>query len=126
MSVPAAPAEPAAPVGAATAPPPTRRGPPGARRGRQLRWQPCAGYGWPTLLIAGAFCLVTFYAKGGLNLEAMTTTEIVLTLGGGRDRGRGRARARSGAPYYGAWSLGLLLAFTALTTLSIVWSVAAR
>jgi cytochrome c-type biogenesis protein CcmH/NrfG len=77
----------------------------------------------PTLLIATAFCLITFYAKGGLNLESMTRTEIALTLLAGVIVATAVLVARSGGPYYGAWPLGLLLAFTALTTLSIVWSV---
>jgi O-Antigen ligase len=77
----------------------------------------------PTLLIAGAFCLITFYAKGGLNLESMTRTEIALTLGAGVLVAAAALVARSGAPYYGAWPLGLLLAFTTFTSLSIVWSV---
>jgi hypothetical protein len=77
----------------------------------------------PTLLIAAAFCLITFYAKGGLNLESMTRTEIALTLLAGVVVATAVLVARSGAPYYGAWPLGLLLAFTALTTVSIVWSV---
>jgi hypothetical protein len=81
------------------------------------------GLWWPTLLIAGVLCFVTFYAKGGLNLESMTMTEMALTLGAGLlvacavvlgPRGRG----------YGLWSTGLLLALTALTGLSVVWSVA--
>jgi len=38
---------------------------------------------WPALLTAGVLCFVTFYAKGGLNLESMTTTEMALTLAAG-------------------------------------------
>jgi hypothetical protein len=78
---------------------------------------------WPALLIAGVICFVTFVAGGGLNLGDMTTVELTLTLGCGllviaavllgpiRERG------------YGLWPVGLLLAFTALTALSVVWSV---
>jgi hypothetical protein len=79
---------------------------------------------WPiTALVAGAACLVTFYAGGGLSLHSMTITEMALTLLSGVAvavavlRGR-RQRA------YGAWPVALLLAFTALTAISIVWSVA--
>src|SRR5437660_417557 len=35
---------------------------------------------WLTLALAGLLCFVTFEAKGGLSLEPMTLTEIVLTL----------------------------------------------
>jgi O-antigen ligase len=73
--------------------------------------------------VAGAICFITFYAKGGLSPETMTVTEMALTsaaavavavavlLGPARPRG------------YGLWSLGLLLAFSALTAVSVVWSV---
>jgi O-antigen ligase len=83
---------------------------------------------WPTLLVAGAACLVTFLAHGGLNLESMTSTEIVLTLGSGAIVAGAivltpRARSLVAGPKYGLWPLGLLLAFTALSGLSVVWSV---
>ena len=78
---------------------------------------------WPTLLIAAIFCFITFYAKGGLNLESMTTTEMALTLGAGLVVAAAVILAPSGARAYGLWPVGLLLAFTVLTALSIVWSV---
>ncbi len=86
---------------------------------------------WATLLVAGAICFVTFYAKGGLNPEssAITITEIALTLGSGAIVACAALFApterisRSSRPLYGVWSVGLLLAFTALTALSVVWSV---
>ncbi|HTR71952.1 MAG TPA: O-antigen ligase family protein [Solirubrobacteraceae bacterium] len=83
---------------------------------------------WPTLLVAGAACLVTFLAHGGLNLESTTTTEIVLTLGSGAIVAGAivltpAARSLVKGPKYGLWPLGLLLAFTALSGLSVVWSV---
>jgi O-antigen ligase/Tfp pilus assembly protein PilF len=83
---------------------------------RQALW-------WPTLLIAAIFCLITFYAKGGLNLESMTATEMVLTLGTGLVIAVAVIVTPSGARTYGLWPVGLLLAFTVLTALSIVWSV---
>ncbi len=110
-------------MGTATAPRPTRRVPPGRSPRAAAPLAAVRGLWLPTLLIAGAFCLITFYAKGGLNLEAMTKSEIVLTLVAGAIVAAAVLVSRSGAPYYGAWPLGLLLAFTALTTLSIVWSV---
>jgi len=83
---------------------------------------------WPTLLTAGIVCLITFLAKGGLNLESMTTTEIVLTLASGLAVAVAvvltpAARSLVEGPKYGLWPLGLLLAFAALSGLSIVWSV---
>jgi O-antigen ligase/tetratricopeptide (TPR) repeat protein len=79
---------------------------------------------WPTLLTAGIVCFITFYAKGGLNFEGgMTTTEIVLTLGAGLIVAAAVVLAPAGKRAYGLWPIGLLLAFTALTALSVVWSV---
>ncbi len=83
---------------------------------------------WPTLLTAGVACFVTFLAKGGLNLESMTTTEIVLTLASGLAVAVAvvltpAARSLVEGPKYGLWPVGLLLAFTVLSGLSIVWSV---
>jgi hypothetical protein len=83
---------------------------------------------WPTLLVAGMSCLVTFVAKGGLNLESMTTTEIVLTLAAGVTVAVAvvltpAVRSLLEGPKYGLWPLGLLIAFTALSGLSVVWSV---
>lgn len=83
---------------------------------------------WVTLLVAGVACLATFLAKGGLNLESMTATEIALTLGAGLLAAVAivltpAARSLVGGAKYGLWPLGLLLAFTALSGLSVVWSV---
>jgi O-antigen ligase len=81
------------------------------------------GLWWPTLLVAGLICFITFYAKGGLNLESMTTTEMALTLLSGVLAATAIILAPRRARAYGAWSLALLLAFTFLTALSVVWSV---
>ena len=83
---------------------------------------------WVTLLTAGLACLVTFLAKGGLNLESMTTTEIVLTLASGVAVAVAvvltpAARSLIEGPKYGLWPVALLIAFTALSGLSVVWSV---
>ncbi len=83
---------------------------------------------WPTLLTAAIACLITFLAKGGLNLESMTSTEIVLTLGSGLAVAVAvlltpAARSLVEGPKHGLWPVGLLLAFAALSGLSIVWSV---
>ena len=79
---------------------------------------------WPTLLIAAIFCLITFYAKGGLNLESMTAVEMVLTVCAGLAVGAVVALAPARRRAYGLWPAGLLLAFAALSALSVVWSVA--
>jgi hypothetical protein len=81
-----------------------------------------------TLLTAGTACLVTFLAKGGLNLESMTTTEIVLTLASGVAAAVAvvltpAVRSLLQGPKYGLWPVALLIAFTALSGLSVVWSV---
>ncbi len=77
----------------------------------------------PTLAVAGLVCFITFYAKGGLNLESMTTTEMVLTLLAAAVAATAVAFAPPRAGVYGAWSLAMLLAFASLTALSVVWSV---
>ncbi len=96
-----------------------RGGPDGGRQAaaaRALSW-------WPTLLIAGVLCFVAFVAGGGLNLSDMTTVEMALSIGSGLIVAAvallGPARGR----VYGGWAVALLLAFTALTALSVVWSV---
>jgi hypothetical protein len=78
---------------------------------------------WMTLLIGAIFCFITFHAKGGLNLESMTSTELALTLGSGVVVAASVILAAPGKRTYGLWPTGLLLAFTALTALSIAWSV---
>jgi hypothetical protein len=76
------------------------------------------------LALAGALCFVTFLAGGGLDLAPMTTFELSLTLAAGAIVAGVVVLAPAGTRAYGAWSTGLLLAFTALTGLSVVWSVA--
>ena len=107
--------------------------PPASPRGERGGWQQRAPIApllrarpalwWTTLLIAAIFCFITFYAKGGLNLEAMTTAEMTLTLGAGVVVAAAVLLAPRGARVYGLWPAGLLLAFAVLTALSIVWSV---
>jgi len=75
------------------------------------------------LAVAAILCFVTFYAKGGFGLEAMTTTEMALTLASGFVVAVATVLAPAAGPGYGFWSVGLLLAFTALTAASVVWSV---
>gem|GEM_PF-383482 len=118
MSVHAAPAERAPRLGAAL-PEHARAHVP---RRRPLHFDAGALW-WPTLLVAGVACFVTFYAKGGLNLETMTTTEMALTLGAGVVVAGAVVLTPPGRRTYGLWPVGLLLAFTTLEALSVVWSV---
>ena len=74
-----------------------------------------------TLAIA---CAVTFFAKGGLNLRTMTFTEIALTLGSGAIIAGALVLGPGSGRRDGAWPMALLLALTALTAISISWSVA--
>jgi hypothetical protein len=78
---------------------------------------------WPTLVAAGVLCFVAFLAGGGLNLAHMTAVEMALTIGAGLVVAGAVLFARVSPRPYGAWSTALLVAFTALTTLSVVWSV---
>jgi hypothetical protein len=77
-----------------------------------------------TLLSAAIFCFITFFAGGGLPpVQQATTTEIILTLGCGAIVAGAVLLTLPGRRVYGLWSVGLLLAFAALTALSVVWSV---
>jgi hypothetical protein len=79
---------------------------------------------WATLLTAGIFCFITFFAGGGLPpVQQMTTMEILLTLGCGLIVAAVAILTPRGRRVYGRWTVGLLLAFTALTACSVVWSV---
>jgi hypothetical protein len=78
---------------------------------------------WPTLLIGAIFCFITFHATGGLNTESMISTEMALTLVAGLAIAASVLLAPPGRRAYGLWPVGLMLAFTALTAVSIVWSV---
>jgi hypothetical protein len=120
VPVPVAETEPAGAPGVPTATP-VRRSRSLPPRGARSLWGPILW--WPTLLVAGLICFITFYAKGGLNLESMTTTEMALTLLSGVLAATAIVFAPGRARAYGAWSLALLLAFTFLTALSVVWSV---
>ncbi len=122
MSVHAAPAERPPPLGVALPLAQERRRAVRAPAAPEIEEHPALW--WPTLLTAGIVCFITFYAKGGLNFEGgMTTTEIVLTLGAGLIVAAAVVLAPTGTRAYGLWPVGLMLAFTALTALSVVWSV---
>ncbi|MFI5037748.1 MAG: O-antigen ligase family protein [Solirubrobacterales bacterium] len=121
MSVPTAPAEHPTASPGSTAPlsavPRVRIK--GARPGRPSG----SALWWPTLLTAGVLCFVAFLAGGGLNLAHMTTVEMALTIGSSVLIAGTVLFARASPRSYGAWPAALLVAFTALTTLSVVWSV---
>jgi hypothetical protein len=77
-----------------------------------------------TLLCAAIFCFITFFAGGGLPpVQQATTMEIILTLGCGLIMAAAVILTPRGRRAYGLWPVGLLLAFAALSALSVVWSV---
>jgi hypothetical protein len=77
-----------------------------------------------TLLCAAIFCFITFFAGGGLPpVQQATTMEIILTLGCGAIVAAAVILTPRGRRVYGLWPVGLLLAFAALSALSVVWSV---
>jgi O-antigen ligase len=79
---------------------------------------------WPTLAVAGVLSFLSFVAGGGLSLSRMTTVEIALTLGSAVVVVTALVLARERGRAYGSWPLALLIAVTALSALSVVWSVA--
>jgi len=122
-------ADPAAPVGLAPAPGDEPEGR-GRRPGPHPRWSWRLPTGdraslWGlTLLTAAILCFITFFAGGGLPpVQQMTTMEIALTLGCGLVVAGAVILTPRGRAVYGLWPVGLLLAFTALSALSVVWSV---
>ncbi len=77
-----------------------------------------------TLLSAALFCFITFFAGGGLPpVQQATSTEIILTLGCDAIIAAAVILTPPGRRAYGLWPAGLLLAFAALSALSVVWSV---
>ncbi len=78
---------------------------------------------WPTLLLAAVLCLITFIAGAGLNLGPMTTVEIGLTVSCGFAIAAAVIFTPMSRATYGLWPAALLLAFAALSALSVIWSV---
>jgi hypothetical protein len=74
-------------------------------------------------LIAAALAAVAFGASGGTELGRATVVEVLLVLTGAGAVAAAIVRGRSG-PLYGAWPALLLFALTALTVLSVTWSIA--
>lgn len=77
----------------------------------------------PAGLTAGLICASTFVATGGLQLESRTNVELLLTLLAGVLAAVAIVLAPRGTRYAGAWPTALLFAFTALTAVSVAWSV---
>jgi hypothetical protein len=77
-----------------------------------------------TFALAAVLCFVTFLAGGGLNLAPMTTVELALTLAAGAIVAASVALTAPRTRTCGIWSVCLLLALTALTGVSVAWSVA--
>ncbi|HSZ69032.1 MAG TPA: O-antigen ligase family protein [Solirubrobacteraceae bacterium] len=115
-----APPEPVAPAGAD----------PAATR-RPAAWERICGddraralaRAWPALLVAVVLCVITFIAGAGLNLGPTTAVEIGLTVGCGLAIAAAVLLTPRGRAAYGLWPAALLLAFAALSALSVVWSV---
>jgi O-antigen ligase len=84
---------------------------------------PGEGLWWQTLLVALVLSLVAFIAGGGLKLSSMTEVEMALTLGSALIIAAATLLGPPGRRAYGLSTAGLLLAFTALTALSTIWSV---
>ncbi len=76
-----------------------------------------------TIAVAAVLCLLAFYAHGGLNLETLTNVELGLTLAAAVVLAGAALIAPARRPAYGVWPALLLLAFTLLSAISIVWSV---
>jgi O-antigen ligase len=95
--------------------------PPRAREA--LRAALRADWLWPTLLVAAILSFLAFSAGGGLSLASMTTAEIALTLGSAIVVVAALVFARERGRSSGSWPLALLIALTALSALSVIWSV---
>jgi O-Antigen ligase len=118
MSAPALAAEPSAAPGPVA---PTTAGghPDRPRASRDWVRSPA----WVTLLSAAILSVIAFAAGGGLTLSRMTTVEIALTLGTGVVVVGAILLTPAGRRVFGLWPMALLLAFAALSALSVVWSV---
>ena len=124
MSAAATTTDPLAPAGLATDLADELGDSPHARGSRSFPLGERASMWLLTLLTATIFCFITFYAGGGLPpVQQTTTMEIILTLGCGAIVAAAVILTPRGRRVYGMWPVGLLLAFAALSALSVVWSV---
>ena len=76
-----------------------------------------------TLALGAGLAAVSLGAKGGLQLQPITTAEIVLDLVAGVLCAVALLVGRSGRRAWGAGTLALMAAFTVLTGVSIVWAI---
>jgi tetratricopeptide (TPR) repeat protein len=76
-----------------------------------------------TVLLAAVMCWITFSARGGLDLEAMTHLEVRLTIGAAIVVIVAALLTPAGRALHGVWAVGLLVAFALLSAISVVWSV---
>ena len=124
MSAAATTTDPLAPAGLATDFPDELGNSPRARGSRPFPLGERASMWLLTLTSAAIFCFITFFAGGGLPpVQQATTMEIILTLGCGAIVAATVIFTPRGRRVYGMWPMGLLLAFAALSALSVVWSV---
>lgn len=95
------------------------------RQGRELAGSVAAALARlaPTLLLAASLCLVTFVAGGGLNPETSIDVEIAITVGSGLLAASAILLAPGDRRFRGILPAALLLAFAALSAISIAWSV---
>jgi hypothetical protein len=76
-----------------------------------------------SVLLGAAFAGVAFGAKGGSDLASLTWVELALIVVGGLLIAAGALHGRSGALHGGA-ALTMFVALAAVTTLSVLWSIA--
>jgi hypothetical protein len=80
--------------------------------------------GWIGCLgLAALICFLCFYATGGLQVETMTTAEMLLTLASGAVLALGAMVMPTGTRAYGLTAALLLGGLAILTAVSLVWSV---
>lgn len=77
----------------------------------------------PALLIGAVLSWVAFMAKGGLNPGPLTAVEMALTIGSALLAAGCLLLAPAARAPAGRWPVVLLIALSALSALSIVWSV---
>lgn len=76
-----------------------------------------------TIALGAAFAALALGAQGGLQLQPVTTAQIVLNLLAGALCATALLAGRRGRRAWGAGTLTLMAAFTILTGLSIIWAI---
>ena len=80
-----------------------------------------------TLGVAATIVILAFYAQGGVAIESLTWSEIVLIVAGAGICAFAIAapsRIERTAPAYGVRAIGLFAAFVAFSAISVIWSLA--